>query len=97
MEANGVSEDPRLTRNLNHKQRQILIELSKEYTESKSSVDLKEKLSAALDSITPSPPEGTKVQEINKLRNGGIVVQLSTKKLQRGYVIQSMKLCSLIN
>ena len=74
------SEDPRLARDLDRKQRQILIEVSKEYTEGKSVTEIKEKIDAALSSFTPPPPEGAKVQEINKLRNGGLIVQLMTKE-----------------
>ena len=77
---NRAQEDPRLTRDLDRKQRQILLEVSKEYSEAKSVTDLKEKVNAAIANITPPPPEGTKVQEINKLRNGGIVLQLTTKE-----------------
>jgi hypothetical protein len=54
--------------------------LDKEFTEGKSIADLKDKIDAALSCITPLPPEGTRVQEINKLRNGGIVIQLLTKE-----------------
>lgn len=75
-----ANADPRQTRDLNCKQHQRLLKLSKEYTESQSVVDLKEKLNAALASTSPPPPEGTKVQEINKLRNGGLVIQLMTKE-----------------
>ena len=75
-----ANADPRQTRDLNCKQYQRLLKLSKEYTESQSVVDLKEKLNAALASTSPPPPEGTKVQEINKLRNGGLVIQLMTKE-----------------
>jgi uncharacterized protein YukE len=70
-------EDPRLTRDLDCKQCQILLELGKEFTEGKSAVELKETIDTALSSITPLPPEGAKVQEINKLRNGGIVVMVA--------------------
>ena len=78
--ATGTNEDFRLTRDLDRKQRQILLELSKSYSESRSRTNLKEKINAALANVTPPPPEGTKVQEINKLHNGGIVMQLQTKE-----------------
>ena len=76
---NSRYEDPRLAKDLDHKQRQLLLELSKEYTEGLSVTGLKEKIEAAIKDISPPPPEGTKVQEVNKLRNGGIVIQLTTK------------------
>ncbi len=74
------SEDPRLTRDLERKSRQILLELSTDEIEGKSITELKEKVDAALSSISPPPPEGAKVQEINKLRNGGIILQLASKE-----------------
>jgi hypothetical protein len=73
-------EDPRLTRDLDRKQRQFLLEMGKEVVEGKSVTELKEKIDAVLSSLTPTPPEGAKVQEINKLRNGGIIIQLATKE-----------------
>lgn len=48
--------------------------------EGKGITELKDKFEVALNSLTPPPPMGTKIQEINKLRNGGIVIQLSTKE-----------------
>ena len=75
-----VSEDPRLTRDLDRKSRQLLIELGRETVESKSASELKDKLETALSSLEPSPPEGAKIQEINKLRNGGVIIQLVTKE-----------------
>ena len=81
MQAQGNNHvDPRLTRDLDRKQRQILIEVSKDYTEGKSATEIKERIDEALSSVTPPPPEGAKVQEINKLRNGGIIIQLMTKE-----------------
>ena len=74
-----VSEDPRLTRDLDRKSRQLLIELGKETVKSKSASEIKDKLEAALKSLDPSPPEGATIQEINKLRNGGVIIQLATK------------------
>ena len=69
-----------MARDLDRKQRQVLIELSKEYTESKSTEGLKEMINAAIAEITPEAPVGAKVQEITKLRNGGVVLQLLTKE-----------------
>jgi hypothetical protein len=74
------NKDLRLARDLDHKQRQILIEISKEYTEGKSAMEIKEKIDEALSSFTPPPPEGAKVQEINKLQNGRTIVQLMMKE-----------------
>ena len=48
--------------------------------DSKSTTELRENIDAVLRDLTPSPPEGAKVQEINKLRNGGVIVQLSSKE-----------------
>jgi len=73
-------EDPRLTRDLERKKRQTLLELNPDETTTKSITELKEKIDAALNSMSPSPPEGAKVQEINKLRNGGIILQLVSKE-----------------
>ncbi len=73
-------EDPRLTRDLERKKCQILLELNPDETTTKSITELKEKIDAALNSMSPSPPEGAKVQEINKLRNGGIILQLVSKE-----------------
>ena len=80
MQTVKVSEDPRLTRDLDRKSRQLLIELGKETVESKSASELKGKIEAALSSLDPSPPEGATVQEINKLRNRGVVIQLASKE-----------------
>ena len=74
-------EDPRLTRDLDRKNRQLLIEMGKEAVEGKSATELKEKIEAALQSITQPTPGDAKVQEINKLRNGGVIIQLETKEL----------------
>ena len=71
--------DPRLTRDLDQKQCQILLELNKEYSESKSGTNLKAKINTVLANVTPTPPEGTKVLEINKLHNRGIALQSPTK------------------
>ena len=78
--SNKTSQYPRMARDLDRKQRQVLIELSKEYTESKSTEGLKEMINAAIAEITPEAPVGAKVQEITKLRNGGVVLQLLTKE-----------------
>ena len=75
-----VSEDPRLIHDLDRKSWQLLIELGKEKVESKSTSELKDKFEDALRSLDPSPPEGATVQEINKLRNGGVNIQLATKE-----------------
>lgn len=48
--------------------------------EGKSTVKLKERIDAALSSITPPLPAGAKMVEINKLRNGGMVLQLALKE-----------------
>lgn len=48
--------------------------------EGKSITELKDKIDAALSSMAPPPPVGTKVQEINKLRNRGVIIQVSTKE-----------------
>lgn len=77
---NNSAEDPRLSRDVDRKQRQILIELSKEYTEGKSVTEIKEKIDETLGSFDPPAPEGAKIQEINKLRNGGVIIQLKSKE-----------------
>ena len=79
MQTAKVSEDPRLTRGLDRKSWQLLIKLGKETVESKSASKIREKLETALQSLDPSPPEGATIQEINKLRNGGVIIQLATK------------------
>ena len=48
--------------------------------EGKSTVKLKERIDAALSSNTPSLPAGAKMVEINKLRNGEMVLQLALKE-----------------
>jgi hypothetical protein len=73
-------EDPRLARDLDRKQHQILLELGKEMTEGSSITELKSKIDDTLREMDPPPPEGAKVQEINKLRNGGIIIQMMTKE-----------------
>ncbi len=72
----GQYEDPRLTRDLDRKKRQFLLEFTNGESEGKSITELKERIDIALSNITPPPPEGAKVQEINKLRNGGLIIQL---------------------
>ena len=74
-------EDPRLTWDLDRKNRQFLIEMGKEVVEGRSATELKEKIKDALHSMTQPSPGDTKVQEINKLRNGGVIVQLETKEM----------------
>ena len=51
MQTAKVSEDPRLTQDLDRKSRQLLIELGKETVESKSASELKDKLETALNSL----------------------------------------------
>ena len=75
-----TNEDPRLTRDLDRRSRQILVEIGKEAVEGKSAVEIKERLENALKNMEPSPPEGAKIQEINKLRNGGVIIQLESKE-----------------
>ena len=62
---------------------QLLIEMGKEVSEGKSAMELKEKIEATLQSVTPAPPGDAKVQEINKLRNGGIILQLETREVAK--------------
>ena len=51
-------EDPRLMQDLDRKNRQFLIEMGKETLEGRSAMELKEKIEAALHSMTqPSPGE----------------------------------------
>lgn len=70
-------EDPRLTRDHDRRNRQILMEMGKDVVEGKSASELKERIDAALQDMNPSLPEGAKVQEINKLRNGGVIILLA--------------------
>ena len=79
-QSSDSSEYPRLTRDLDRKSQQLLVELGKETMDSKSTTELRENIDAVLRDLTPAPPEGAKVQEINKLRNGGVIVQLSSKE-----------------
>ena len=72
--------NPRLARDLDCKQRQILLEANKDFVEGKSTAELKERIDTALNSITLPPPAGAKTLEINKLRNGGMVLQLASKE-----------------
>lgn len=90
------TEDPRLARGVDHKLRQILIELSKEYTEGKSIADIKEKIEKAIRSFDPPPPEGAKVQEISKLQNGGVIIQLKSKEAA-AWLQESMVKMDVIN
>ena len=76
-----TKEDPRLMRDLNRKNRQLLIEMGKEALEGKSTTELKEKIEAVLQGMTPPPPRDAKIQEMNKLRNGGVIIQLETKEV----------------
>ena len=75
-----TNEDPRLTRDLDRKSRQILVEIGREVIEGKSATEIKEKMEAVLNGMDLTPPEGAKIQEINKLRNGGVIIQLETKE-----------------
>ena len=76
----SYDKDPRLTNDLDRKSKQILLELDKEASPETSVTELKKKIERTLGSMEPAPPAGAKVQEINKLRNGGLIVQLATKE-----------------
>ena len=83
MQPHKTVEDPRLTRDLDRKNRQLLIEWGKEVAEGKSATELKEKIEAALQDMSLPSPGDAKIQEINKLRNGGVIVQLETKEIAK--------------
>ncbi len=57
-----------------------MLKLDAEVGVDKSSTELKEQINKALASLKPAPPEGAKVQEVNKLRKGGVIIQLATKE-----------------
>ena len=44
-------------------------------------MEIKERMEAALGNMDPTPPEGAKIQEINKLQNRGIIIQLESKEV----------------
>ena len=70
----AANEDPGLMGDLDRKSRQLLIDIGREVIKGKSATEIKEKMEATLNSMDPSPPEGAKIQEINKLRNGGVII-----------------------
>ena len=74
-------EDPRLMWDLNRKNRQLLIEMGKEAVDERSAMELREKIEAMFQSMTQPSPGDAKVQEINKLRNGGVIIWMETKEM----------------
>ena len=77
----ATNEDPRLMWDPDRKSHQLLVKIGKEAVEGKSVVEIKERMVNALNNMDPTPPEGTKIQEINKLQNGGIIIQLESKEV----------------
>ncbi len=72
--------DPRITRDSERKARQILIDSANRDFLNQSIEALKDKLNAAIRKAPPPIPMDVEIQEICKLRNGGIIVQFKTKE-----------------
>ena len=60
--------DPRILRDVDRKARQILIDTRDDKLLKASLVEIKDKVQAAIDTITnPPPPQDMKIVEVNKL------------------------------
>ena len=75
----ATNEDPRLAQDLDRKSHQLLVEIGKDAVEGKRVVEIEERMENPLNNMDPTPPEGAKIQEINKLRNGGVIIQFVSR------------------
>ena len=67
--------DPKILRDIDRKQRQILIDTHDATLLETSLAGIKERLSTAITGITdPPPPKDASILDVNKLRKGGITV-----------------------
>ena len=73
--------DPRILRDIDRKARQILIDTIDPSITNASQTEIKEKVNAAIATITTSPPpEDTTVIEVIKLRKGGCTILFKDKE-----------------
>jgi hypothetical protein len=72
--------DPGLAMGIDKKARQILLDPTKGEDNHMNIYKIKEKVALALANIIPAPPQGTEVQEVFKLRNRSIILQLASKE-----------------
>ncbi|KAH9019410.1 hypothetical protein EDB84DRAFT_1566080 [Lactarius hengduanensis] len=75
-----TDQDLNLHIGLDRKARQILLDSATGEELCFNIHKIREKAEAVLADISPPPPEGTKVQEVLKLKNGSIIIQFTTKE-----------------
>jgi hypothetical protein len=80
--ANPNLVDPRVTREIDRKARQILIEMKDASIMGASLAEIKEKVRTALEATTePPPPKDTTILKIGKLCNGGVTILFKEKEV----------------
>jgi hypothetical protein len=65
---------------IDKKARQILFDSVKGEDNFWNTSEIREKAMAAINSITPAPPQGIEIQEVIKLRKGSLILQFTTKE-----------------
>ena len=74
--------DPRLLRDIDRKERQILIDTADPKISNGSQAEIKEKVRSAIAAITnPLPPSDTTIIELNKLKKGGFTILFKEKEV----------------
>jgi hypothetical protein len=73
--------DEEIERNMDRKQRQVLIELTMENLITSSLDDIKNKVMEAIRLVvSPPPPEGLTILEVTRTRRNGIIILFNTKE-----------------
>jgi hypothetical protein len=65
---------------IDKKGRQIFFDSVKGEDNFWNTSEIREKAMAAMNSITPAPPQGIEIQEVIKLRKGSLILQFTTKE-----------------
>jgi prefoldin subunit 5 len=79
---NSPQTDPKILRDVDRKTRQILIDTLDIKILEASLAEIKEKVSAAINSVTnPPPPKDSTIVEVSKLRKGGFTVLFKHKEV----------------
>lgn len=74
--------DPKITRDIERKSRQILIDTTDPRISEASQAEIKEKVSTAISEIIdPPPPVDTTILDVNKLQKGGFTVTFKEKEV----------------
>ncbi|KAH8983324.1 hypothetical protein EDB86DRAFT_3085439 [Lactarius hatsudake] len=76
----AVVADPRVTRDLDRKSKQVLVDVFNKDITNSSLEELKSKSNKIIAEDAEKPPADAEVQEIHKLRNGGLILQFKTKE-----------------